>query len=244
MLNQINLKDKRVLLRDDYNVPIDNSMVVDDYRINKSIPTIKYCLEHGASLTIMSHLGRPKKYDEAYSLLPVSEKLEEILGKNILFSKDCISNKSFMNSSKLKKGEIHMLENLRFHNEEILNCPEFSRQLSFHGDLFINDAFGTAHRSHASNVGVVNFFNEKSMGFLMQKELKYLNKEIENPQPPLVVIMGGAKIKGKIKLIEKFLDISNYLIIGGALSFPFLKIEGVDIESSLIDKESLQNAQK
>ena len=244
MLDKITLKDKKVLLRVDYNVPIDNSEVMDDYRIKKTIPTINYCLEQGASLTIMSHLGRPTKYNEDYSLYPVSEKLQEMLGKEVIFSEDCISNESFMNSSKLKKGEIHMLENLRFHDGEISNCPDFSRQLSFHGDVFINDAFGTAHRSHASNVGVSNFFDEKSMGFLMQKELKYLNHEIKNPKHPLVVIMGGAKIKGKIELIEKFLDISDYLLIGGALSFPFLKIEGLNIESSLIDKESLQNAKK
>ena len=244
MLDKISLKDKKVLLRVDYNVPINHSEVMDDYRIKKTIPTINYCLEQGASLTIISHLGRPTKYDENYSLYPVSEKLEEILGKEVIFSEDCISNESFMNSSKLKKGEIHMLENLRFHDGEISNCPDFSRQLSFHGDVFINDAFGTAHRSHASNVGVSNFFDEKSMGLLMEKELKYLKHEIKNPQRPLAVIMGGAKIKGKIELIEKFLDISDYLLIGGALSFPFLKIEGIDIESSLIDKESLQNAKK
>ena len=244
MITNINLKDKKVLLRVDYNVPIKDGIIMDDYRIKKSIPTINHCLEQGASITIMSHLGRPIKNKQDYSLLPIVEKLEELLGKDIIFSEDCISDKSFMNSSKLKKGEIHMLENLRFHDGEISNCPNFSRLLSFHGDVFINDAFSTAHRSHASNVGVATFFNEKSMGLLMQKELEYLSNKIQNPENPFIVIMGGAKINGKIKLIENFLDISDYLIIGGALSFPFLKIKGINIESSLIDKESLENAKK
>jgi len=244
MINEINLKDKKILLRVDYNVPIKDSIITDDYRIIKSVPTINYCLERGASVTIMSHLGRPDKYDKKYSLYPILEKLEKILGKNIIFSEDCISNKSFMNSSKLKKGEIHLLENLRFYDGEISNCSDFSRNLSFHGDVFINDAFGTAHRSHASNVGVTKFFDEKSMGFLMEKELNYLSKELKKPERPLIIIMGGAKIKGKIELIENFLDISDFLLIGGALSFPFLKVKGTDIKSSLIDKDSLESAKK
>lgn len=244
MIDNINLKDKKILLRVDYNVPVQDGIIMDDYRIKKTIPTINHCLEQGASITIMSHLGRPIKNKQDYSLFPIVEKLEELLDKDIIFSEDCISDKSFMNSSKLKKGEIHMLENLRFHDGEISNCPDFSRLLSFHGDVFINDAFGTAHRSHASNVGVATFFNEKSMGLLMQKELEYLSNKIQNPENPFIVIMGGAKINGKIELIENFLDISDYLIIGGALSFPFLKIKGVNIESSLIDKESLENAKK
>ena len=244
MLNKINLKDKKVLLRVDYNVPIDNGILVDDYRIEKSLPTIKHCLEEGASVILMSHLGRPKKDDLNYTLKPICERLEKMLNKDIIFSKNCISDTAFINSSKLEKGQIHMLENLRFHKGEILNDSNFSKQLSFHGDVFINDAFGTAHRSHASNVGVATFFDEKAMGLLMEKELQYLNQEIKNPKHPLVVIMGGAKIKGKIKLIENFLNIADYLLIGGALSFPFLKIEGINIESSLIDKESLENAKK
>tara|TARA_Y100001960_G_scaffold238457_1_gene251452 strand:+ start:1 stop:1176 length:1176 start_codon:yes stop_codon:yes gene_type:complete len=244
MITNINLKDKKVLLRVDYNVPVKDGIIIDDYRIKKSIPTINHCLKEGASITIMSHLGRPIKNEQNYSLFPIAEKLEELLNKDVIFSEDCISDKSFMNSSKLKKGEIHLLENLRFHDGETLNCPDFSRLLSFHGDVFINDAFGTAHRSHASNVGVASFFDEKSMGFLMQKELEYLSDKIQNPENPFIVIMGGAKINGKIELIENFLNISDYLIIGGALSFPFLKIKGIEIESPLIDKESLENAKK
>ena len=238
----INLQDKKVLLRTDYNVPIHDSVVMDDYRIRKTLPTINYCLEQGASLIIMSHLGRPNKFDKNFSLYPVAEKLEEIIGKEIIFSEDCISNESFMNSSKLRKGEIHLLENLRFYNGEISNCSDFSRQLSFHGDVFINDAFGTAHRSHASNVGVSNFFDEKTMGLLMEKELKYLSQEIKNPKSPLVVIMGGAKVVGKIELIESLMEHADNFLIGGAMANPFLKVQGKNIGAALIDEENLNIA--
>ena len=244
MIENIDLKDKRVLLRVDYNVPIQDGQVIDDYRIKKSLKTIRYCIDQGSSITIMSHLGRPKGFDEDYSLRPVSEELSNILGKEIIFSEDCISDKSFIASSSLEPGQIHMLENLRFHKGELDNCSNFSKLLSFHGDVYINDAFGTAHRSHASNIGVATFFNEKASGFLMEKELQYLKHEIQNPLQPFIVIMGGSKIKGKIELIENFINLSDYLLIGGALAFPFLKVQGVDIDSPLIDKEDLKCAEK
>ena len=244
MIKDINLQDKRVLLRVDYNVPIQDGQVMDDYRIKKSLSTIRYCIEQGASITIMSHLGRPNGCDEEYSLRPISDKLSEILGKEIIFSEDCISDKSFVASSSLEKGQIHMLENLRFHKGELDNCADFSKLLSFHGEVYINDAFGTAHRSHASNIGVTNFFNEKGMGFLMEKELQYLKYEVQNPLQPLVVVMGGAKVKGKIELIENFLNIADHLLIGGALSFPFLKVKGVNISSPLLNDEDIDCADR
>ena len=244
MIKDINLQDKRVLLRVDYNVPIQDGQVMDDYRIKKSLSTIRYCIEQGASITIMSHLGRPNGCDEEYSLRPISDKLSEILGKEIIFSEDCVSDKSFVASSSLEKGQIHMLENLRFHKGELDNCPDFSKLLSFHGEVYINDAFGTAHRYHASNIGVTNFFNEKGMGFLMEKELQYLKYEVQNPLQPFVVVMGGAKVKGKIELIENFLNISDYLLIGGALSFPFLKVKGIDISSPLLNDEDIDCADR
>ncbi len=244
MIKNINLQDKRVLLRVDYNVPIENGEVIDDYRIKKSLPTIRYCIEQGASITIMSHLGRPNGFDEEYSLRPISDKLSKILGKEIIFSEDCVSDKSFVASSSLEKGQIHMLENLRFHKGELDNCPDFSKLLSFHGEVYINDAFGTAHRSHASNIGVTNFFNEKGMGFLMEKELQYLKYEIQSPLQPFVVVMGGAKVKGKIELIENFLNTSDHLLIGGALSFPFLKVKGIDIASPLLNDEDIACADR
>ena len=163
MISNINFQDKRVLLRVDYNVPIEDGTVIDNYRIKKSIPTIRHCLDNGASLTIMSHLGRPNGKDPNLSLLPVCDELENLLDINITFSSDCVSDKALLKSSQLEPGQIHFLENLRFYNEELTNDINFSQKLSFHGDVYINDAFGTAHRSHASNVGVTKFFDEKSL---------------------------------------------------------------------------------
>jgi 3-phosphoglycerate kinase len=244
MLKNINLKDKRVLLRVDYNVPIKDGIVIDDYRIKKSLKTIRYCLDEGASITIMSHLGRPNKKNEDYSLRPIKDVLNKLLTKEIIFSDSCTSDKAFINSSTLKPGQVHMLENLRFHKGELDNSDDFSKLLSFHGEVYINDAFGTAHRTHASNVGIVKYFNEKSIGFLMEKELLYLKHEVQNPIEPFVVVMGGSKISGKIELIENILSISNHLLIGGALSFPFLKAKGIKINSSLFCKEDIKCAEK
>tara|TARA_Y100001968_G_scaffold300167_1_gene311357 strand:- start:613 stop:1641 length:1029 start_codon:yes stop_codon:yes gene_type:complete len=192
----------------------------------------------------MSHLGRPEKLDLNYSLLPICDELEELLNKNIIFSNDCISNDSIIKSSSLEPGQIHFLENLRFHSGELDNCPQFSQKLSFHGDVYINDAFGTAHRAHASNVGVAELFEEKCYGLLMEKELHYLSDNMKNPFRPLTVVMGGAKIKGKIELIENFLNIADNLLIGGALSFPFLKVQGTDISSPLLNDEDISCSEK
>ena len=242
MISNINFQDKRVLLRVDYNVPIEDGTVIDNYRIKKSIPTIRHCLDNGASLTIMSHLGRPNGKDPNLSLLPVCDELENLLDINITFSSDCVSDKALLKSSQLEPGQIHFLENLRFYNEELTNDINFSQKLSFHGDVYINDAFGTAHRSHASNVGVTKFFDEKSYGYLMGKELQHLKNLIENPFRPLTVIMGGAKITGKIELIENFIEIADNIIIGGALSLPFLKSKNFDIHSPLLNDHSILSA--
>ena len=243
MISNINFQDKRVLIRVDYNVPVKDGLVIDNYRIKKSLPTIKHCLDNGASLTIMSHLGRPNGKDSNFSLLPICDELENLLDMNIAFSSDCISDKALLKSSQLEPGQIHFLENLRFYNEEIVNDYNFSQKLAFHGDVYINDAFGTAHRSHASNVGVTKFFSEKSYGYLMEKELHYLKNLIENPFRPLTVVMGGAKISDKIELIKNFIEIADNIIIGGALSLPFLKSKNYDIHSSLFDDESILNAE-
>ena len=242
MIEDINISDKKVLIRVDYNVPIENGQILDDFRIKKSLKTINYCLDQGASIILMSHLGRPNGFDENYSLVPVAEKLSELLNKEVLFSEDCISDKALLKSTALEKGQIHFLENLRFHSGELENCLDFSKTLSFHGDVYINDAFGTAHREHASNVGIVNFFDECGIGFLMKKEFKYLSHEITNPIRPFTVVMGGAKIKGKIELIENFLKQSDNLIVGGALSFPFLKVKGYDINSPLLNDQDIDFA--
>ena len=244
MLSNVSLADKKVLIRVDYNVPMEDGLILDNYRIKQSLPTIKHCLEQGASVILISHLGRPKSLDSNYSLLPVCDELEKLLNKNVIFSNDCVSNDAIIKSSSLESGKIHLLENLRFHSGELENCSKFSQKLSFHGDIYINDAFGTAHRSHASNVGVAELFEEKYYGLLMEKELLYLSDNIKNPLRPLTVVMGGAKIKGKIELIENFLNIADHLLIGGALSFPFLKVKGIDISSPLLNDEDIECAKR
>ena len=244
MIKDISLQDKRVLLRVDYNVPIQDGQVIDNYRIKKSLPTIKYCLEKGSSIVLMSHLGRPLHKDSSLSLLPVCDELESLLDMNITFSNDCISDNSLLKSSQLEPGKIHFLENLRYYDFELNNDSDFSQKLAFHGDIYINDAFGTAHRSHASNVGVAKLFDEKSYGLLMEKELHYLSDSIKDPLRPMTVVMGGSKIKGKIELIENFLKIADNLLIGGALSFPFLKAQGVDISSPLFEDDDILCASK
>ena len=244
MLKESNLKDKRVIIRADFNVPIVDGEITNNHRILKILPTINLCLEKGASIILISHLGRPEGAVSNLSLLPVCDELERLLDKNIYFSDSCISNKAFIKSSSLKEGEIHLLENLRFHAGENQNCPEFSKKLSFHGDVYINDAFGTAHREHASNVGLAKLFSEKYYGLLIEKELHYLNESILEPVRPMTIVMGGAKIDGKIELIEKFLSIADNLLIGGALSLPFLKCKGINIESTLVNNKSVSIAER
>ena len=244
MLNEIDLKHKRVIIRVDFNVPIIDGEITDNHRILKSLPTINLCLDKGASIILISHLGRPNGVNLNDSLLPVCDELERLLDKNIYFSESCISNKAFVKSTSLKEGEIHLLENLRFHSGEIKNCPEFAQKLSFHGDVYINDAFGTAHRNHASNIGLSKLFSEKYYGLLIEKELHYLNECTYEPVRPMTVVMGGAKINGKIELIENFLSIADNLLIGGALSLPFLKCKGINIESPLVNNKSVSIAKR
>jgi len=244
-LNSFDLKDKRILIRVDYNVPIEDGVVKDAYRIQCSIPTIKECLESGASVVLMSHLGRPKgKINEDYSLISVGEVLSDFLEIPIKFSNDCISEDSMNVTIGLHSGEVHLLENLRFHSGEEENDIEFSRLLSKHGQIYINDAFGTSHRSHASNVGVTDNFIHKGMGLLMNKEIRYLQNKFKNPKKPLVLLLGGAKISGKIDLIDKFLIDSDTILIGGGMTFTFLKAMGIDIGKSIIDEEMVPVANR
>ena len=241
----INLKSKKVLIRVDFNVPLKNGQVQDHYRIKSSLPTIKYCLNQGASVILCSHLGRPNgKYIEEMSLVPVGETLADLLEMSIKFSKDCISEDSHDVTLGLKPGEVHLLENLRFHKGETENDPSFSSQLAKHGDVFINDAFGTSHRGHASNVGVVPFFTQKGIGFLIENELKYLEKAIKDPARPFVVILGGAKIKGKLDLILKLVEIADSVLIGGGMAFTFLKAKGKEVGNSLVDDSMIPDAKK
>ena len=244
-LNSFDLKNKRVLIRVDYNVPIEDGVVKDAYRIQCSIPTIKECLESGASVVLMSHLGRPKgRINEDYSLISVGEVLSDFLEIPIKFSDDCISEDSINVTIGLHPGEVHLLENLRFHSGEEENDIEFSRLLSKHGQIYINDAFGTSHRSHASNVGVTDNFTHKGMGLLMNKEIRYLQNKFKNPKVPLVLLLGGAKISGKIDLIDKFLIDADAILIGGGMTFTFLKAMGIDIGKSIIDEQMISVANR
>ena len=242
-LNSFDLKDKKVLIRVDYNVPIEDGLVNDVYRIQCSIPTIKECLDSGASVVLMSHLGRPNgNISEDYSLIAVGEVLSDLLEIPIKFSHDCISEDSINVTIGLHSGEVHLLENLRFHAGEEENDFEFSRLLSKHGQIFINDAFGTAHRSHASNVGVTDNFMHKGMGLLMEKEIQYLEHKFKKPKEPLVLLLGGAKISDKIDVIEKFLVNTKSILIGGGMTFTFLKAMGVNIGKSIVDEQMISTA--
>ena len=242
-LNSFDLKDKRVLIRVDYNVPIENGVVKDAYRIQCSIPTIKECLESGASVVLMSHLGRPNgKINEEFSLISVGEVLSDFLEIPIKFSHDCINEDSINVTIGLHPGEVHLLENLRFHSGEEDNDVEFSTLLSKHGQIYINDAFGTSHRSHASNVGVTDNFIHKGMGLLMKREVQYLQKKFKNPKEPLTILLGGAKISDKIDLIEKFLIDANTILIGGGMAFTFLKAKGLNVGNSIVDEKMISIA--
>ena len=242
-LNSFDLKDKRVLIRVDYNVPVENGVVKDAYRIQCSIPTIKECLEAGASVVLMSHLGRPNgSTNDNYSMISVGEVLSDFLEIPIKFSYDCINEDSINVTIGLHPGEVHLLENLRFHTGEEENDFEFSRLLSKHGQIFINDAFGTSHRSHASNVGVTDNFMHKGMGLLMEKEIQYLMHKFKAPTEPLVLLLGGAKISDKIDMIERFIIKAKSILIGGGMTFTFLKAMGLNVGKSMIDESMISTA--
>jgi len=245
VLHSFDLKKKRVLMRVDFNVPIENDRVVDAFRIQSAIPSIKECLDSGSSIVLMSHLGRPNgEINERLSLLPVGEILSDILEIPIKFSHDCISEDAINVTIGLHPGEVHLLENLRFHPGETNNDSEFAGKLARHGQIYINDAFGTAHRSHASNVGVSEHFIEKGMGYLMEKELQFLLERFKEPKHPLLLILGGAKISGKLHLIDHFLDDADTILIGGGMAFTFLKALGVDVGRSIVDSKMVISARK
>tara|TARA_B100000315_G_scaffold260129_1_gene319444 strand:+ start:11071 stop:12267 length:1197 start_codon:yes stop_codon:yes gene_type:complete len=243
IIQNMNLKNQRVLLRLDLNVPIENDLVIDDFRVRASVPTIQHCLDEGASVVIMTHLGRPNgKRVKSLSALPVGETLADILEKPIKFSDDCVSEDAVDVSKYLMPGEIHLMENLRFHKGETENDAEFCRLLSMHGTVFINDAFGMAHREHASNVGVTKFFQEKGLGFLIQREVKYLSSILNKPKRPLTIVFGGAKIDTKLSLIKRFIKEADDIIIGGGMAFTFLKAMGKPVGNSLVQDELLETA--
>ena len=244
-LKSFDLHSKRILIRVDFNVPILDDVVVDDYRIRKTIPTIKHCIDQGAKVILMSHLGRPKgKIKPEFSLMPAGEKLAELLEMPVKFSHDCVSDDAINVSQNLQPGEVHLLENLRFYNEETNNDSQFSMSLSKHGEIFINDAFGTAHREHASNVGIVHHFMNRGIGFLIEKELEFLSDTLKDPSLPLLLIIGGAKIDTKIDVINHFLGLADNIVIGGAMANTFLAADGYHMGKSLVESDKLDTAKK
>lgn len=252
-IDDVELKDKKVLVRVDFNVPLDEKgEVANDKRIVASLPTIKKILQDGGKAILMSHLGRPKgKKVPEMSLAPVAKRLEKLLGPNldpaekpVKFVNDCIGPEVEKAVSELKSGECLLLENLRYYAEETDNDPEFAKKLASLGDVYINDAFGTAHRAHASTEAVTKYFNQCAAGYLMQKELKYLGMALANPQRPFVAILGGAKISGKIDVISNLMDKVDALLIGGGMAFTFYKAMGKEIGKSLLEPDKIELAKE
>ncbi len=243
-IDDLELKDKKVLVRVDFNVPLDEKTeVADDKRIVESLPTIRKILQDGGKAILMSHLGRPKgKKVPEMSLLPAAKRLERLLGKPVKFVNDCIGPEVEKAVSELKSGECILLENLRFYPEEEKNDAEFAKKLASLGDIYINDAFGTAHRAHASTEGVTKYFKQCAAGYLMQKELKYLGMALTNPQRPFVAILGGAKISGKIDVISNLMDKVDAILIGGGMAFTFYKALGKEIGKSLLEPDKIDLA--
>jgi phosphoglycerate kinase len=242
-IDDIDLKRKRALVRVDFNVPIDGGKVADDTRIVASIPTIQKLVQSGAKIVLMSHLGRPKGTpDPKYSLRPASERLSKLMGRPVKFAEDCIGPKAQEAAKDLNDGEILLLENLRFHPQEEKNDPAFAKELASLGDVYINDAFGSAHRAHASTEGVTRYIQPAVAGYLMKKELDYLGMALEDPVRPFVAILGGAKISGKIEVISNLLDKVDALLIGGGMAFTFLKARGLNVGKSLLEEDKISEA--
>ncbi|MGD9897585.1 MAG: phosphoglycerate kinase [Calditrichaceae bacterium] len=240
-IDKMNFKGKKVLVRCDFNVPLDKDLrITDDRRIVASLPTIKKIIKDGGSAVLCSHLGRPKgMVKDEMRLKPVAERLAELLGRDVVMVPDCIGDSVKILKKNLKSGDILLLENLRFHKEETDNDPSFAAQLAENLDVFVNDAFGTAHRAHASTEGVTKYFNQSAAGYLIEKELNYLGGAIETPKRPLVAILGGAKISGKIDVIKNLFSKVDALIIGGGMMFTFYKSRGLEIGQSLLEEDKL-----
>jgi len=242
-VDKSSFEGKRIFVRVDFNVPLADGKVADDYRIRKALPTIRYLMDAGGRVVLASHLGRPKgKRVDSLSLRPVAERLSQLLGTEVAFAEDCIGEPARRVVNSLQNGEVALLENLRFHPGEEKNDEEFARQLRELADVYVNDAFGTAHRKHASVYGLPLLFEDRFAGLLMKKELEYLGKVRENPAHPFVSIIGGAKVRDKIGVLERLASTSDRLLIGGAMAYTFLKAMGYEIGNSLLDEESLDFA--
>jgi 3-phosphoglycerate kinase len=241
----VDVKGKKVLMRVDFNVPLEGGKITDDRRIAMALPTIKSVIERGGRLILMSHLGRPKGGPEPkYSLKPCQERLSKLLGKPVAFAEDCIGPGAESAANALKDGDVLLLENLRFHKEEEKNDPNFAKQLAKLGDVYVNDAFGTAHREHASTFGAAQVMQGKPrvIGFLIQKELKFLGEAVTKPTRPFVAILGGAKVSDKINVIEQLLGKADTLLIGGAMAYTFFLAQGKQVGKSLVEADKVELA--
>lgn len=237
------LKGKRVLVRVDFNVPIKNGVITDDRRIKEALPTIKYLIEKNAKVILVSHFGRPKGFQDDLRLDPVAKRLEELLGKPVKKLNDCVGEEVEKEINSLKEGDVVLLENIRFYKEEEANDPEFAKKLAKLADLYVNDAFGTAHRAHASTAGVANYIPGVA-GLLMKKEIEIMGKALEDPERPFVCILGGAKVSDKIGVIKNLINKVDVLLIGGGMMFTFLKSLGYEIGKSIVEEDKLDLAKE
>ena len=253
-VRDVDLKGKRVVMRVDFNVPIKEGKVTDDTRIVKALPTIKYILDNGASLVLLSHLGRPKgEFNMEFSLRPAVERLEKLLGQKVIMASDCIGEEVVRESKALNSGEIMVCENTRFYKQEDMKCKTdedrqkqeaFAKELAKLGDVFVNDAFGTAHRAHASTAIICKFISPCVAGFLLEKEIEYLGQTVEKPEHPFIAIIGGAKVSGKLEVLRHLMTKVDAILIGGGMAYTFLKAQGHEIGSSLCEEALLKTAKE
>ncbi|HXJ17989.1 MAG TPA: phosphoglycerate kinase [Candidatus Polarisedimenticolia bacterium] len=243
-IRDLEMKAKRVFVRVDFNVPLENGTVTDDTRIRETLPTLRLAIDEGARLVLASHLGRPKgKVNPQFSLAPVAKRLSELLGRPVCFATDCVGPDAVGKSKALRNGEVLLLENVRFHPDEEANDPEFSQQLATLCDqMFVCDAFGSAHRAHASVVGITKFVRQAAAGLLMEKELAYLGKAVSNPERPFVAVLGGAKVSDKIEVVQNLMKLADAMLIGGAMAYTFLKSQGHPVGKSLVEDDKLDLA--